>query len=327
MLKYRYTCIVGTVYAFLVYLLYSSYDAIKRTRFFIGDSIAKSVCDKIDGAVYLDTEATWDDIPKFRKYAFWHYRIKILFTKVFAQDHFGFSPPLIGFSPYTLIEDGSGFYTYCLSNPYFAKEFGAKTFRKKIKQAIQYGPTYGKNAGKNILCRNRLVTAPSDVNSWFLRGRKYELIELESLWKNASEEKQKYILDLFDVNKTIIDNLSHYKVIVLTQNYVTIQAIEEDELVEIYKKAIEEYDERDVIIKPHPNDKVPYQKYFPKAYIMPSYIPMQLMQLIGMKLDVAITINSTAVSMFPQETKIVWLGGKCHPKLAKYGFNECPYRS
>lgn len=326
MLRYRYTCIVGTVYAFLVYLLYSSYDAIKRTRFFIGDSIARSVCEKIDGAVYLDTEATWDDIPKFRKYAFWHYRWKILFTKVFAQDHFGFSPALIGFSPYTLIEDGSGFYTYCMNTQYFAKTFGAKGIRSSIRQTIQYGPTYGKTVGRSVFCRNRLVTAPNDVNSDVLTGRKYELIDLESLWKNASKEKQNYILGLFDLQKEVVDTLSNYKVILLTQNYVTFKAIEEEELVEVYRKALEPYDEREVIIKPHPNDKVPYQKYFPKAYIMPSYIPMQLMQMIGMKIDVAITINSTAVSMFPKETKIVWLGGQCHPKLAKYGFNECPYR-
>lgn len=328
MLRYRYTCIVGTIYALLVYLLYSSFKSIKATRFFFADSIPGSIAQKIENAVVLNGWPNEKELVKFRARTWLKYRPQIIFTKVFAQDHFGFSPALIGHSPYTLIEDGEGFYTYYKNSSYFAHTFDAKGIRSGIKQDIKLGPVYGKFIGRNKYCINRLVTSPSDLQSDLLVGKQYELINLKMLWEASTPEKKQLIFDIFGLSKLELEKLSNYKIIVLTQPFVELNDITEEELMAIYKNAIKSYDERNVIIKPHPSEDVSrYKKYFPNAYLMPSHIPMQLAIFAGLKVEIAITIFSTAVSLLPNDTHIVWLGGQCHPKLERYGMNQCPYLS
>jgi hypothetical protein len=63
---------------------------------------------------------------------------------------------------------------------------------------------------------------------------------------------------------------------------------------------------------------IKYKEFFPEISIISKPIPMQLIDIMGIKFTKAVTISSTAVLSFPYEIEIDWLGTSWDKTLYAY---------
>lgn len=150
---------------------------------------------------------------------------------------------------------------------------------------------------------------PKNINS------KVEIINLKKLWNSKSERKKTEILTIFGFSNEIVRKLEEKTLILFTQPLNEDGLISEKEKIEIYKKALEKYKIKDVIIKTHPREKTEYRKYFPEAVILDDPFPFELVTLMEIKFKKVITLFSTVVLNLGDDVEVEWLGTKVHKKL------------
>lgn len=175
-----------------------------------------------------------------------------------------------------------------------------------------------------ILKRKNMFESLENVKKIYLTGLaeipkaikdKVEIINLEELWSKKSEEEKKQINEIFGVNIESLQKIEDRKIILFTQPLSEDGIISEEEKIEIYSKILEKYQQKDIIIKPHPREKTNYSDYFPECYVMKEKYPVELMILNGLKVDRAITLFSTAVFSLNKMAKVDFYGTEVHPKL------------
>ena len=315
------TCIFGSVYSLLLYILQCPDDELEKTFYMCYAPEIDYITKKLP---FCDTcyELWWDRVDKYK---LWRYRLKSLtkyfavrFTKIYAQADALGATQLIGHRDYIVIEDGHGYFTYGLQQKRLQPFVVPRTLWG-WKQKIKYGPLYGKKMGTNSQCVDRLITADFDADSSWIKGRKYTLLNLEELWRSASDYKKRFIYDVYDINDDMLGEVRKCHTIVLTQPWAEAYLIPEHEVAAIYAPYIEKYKDTGVVIKPHPREKLDYRKYFPDVYIWETRAPLQLFMLMGLCFDNAVTVNSSAVSLFTKSTNIIWLGTEVHPTICKRG--------
>ena len=310
-----------TVYSLYLYLLYSTEEEINNTFFFLGEGIDESIRNKLENRYYFsDDEYRHKNI--FSRYS---YRVRLRYQShrkwpflkdahLFVQDHFFYSGALIAKRNYTLIEDAPNVYyrhrTYIQQQQKTVKEYVYKVdslFRKWIENSY-----YG-TLGDNPQCKSILMTnIESDP---ILDGKELiQVIETE-YWNAAAETKRNKILTIFNITSEDLAQLNKRKVIVFTQNFASLGFLSEQELIDIYAERITKHLSNEIIIKKHALDKVDYRKYFPDAYVFDKIVPMQLLNLLDIRYDTAITISSSAVLSFPYDIQIDWIGTDGNPKL------------
>jgi len=310
-----------TVYSLYLYLLYSTEEEINDTFFFFGEGIDKRIRDKFKNQ-YFFSNTLYEPKNIFARLL---YRIRLRYqshkkwpflkdAQIFAQDQFFFCAALIAKRDYTLIEDAPNVFlrhrgsinkqrkTY-LHIVYVAK----KIFHKLIENS------FSGEMGENSQCKSFLMTnMESDP---ILQGKELiQVVEIE-YWNKAPETKKNKILAVFSITSEDLAQLKKRKVIVFTQNFASLGFLPEQELVDIYAERIAKYPLDDVIIKKHAFDWVDYRKYFPDAYVFDKIVPMQLLNLLGIRYDTAVTICSSAVLSFPYDIRIDWIGTEGNPKL------------
>lgn len=321
MAKIQFVCIPATVYGLLVYLLYKSLDDIKRTRFFTYFTIPEQIRNKLPNNKYLE----------YRKNSKYSYVIKykILRTlvapelntcKIYAQDHFPIAPYLIGNRKYTLMPDGPHYMEINAKQKWVKEAWTQREVSSGIKKILANFVSesmYG-YIGKNALCEHLILTEDEDLPHTLNMQR--TIVNIKEFWQQSSIDKQNYILNIFGVEKDIINNLSNKKVILFSSPFVDDGIISEEEQITIYRDAISKYNQENIIIKKHPRDTIDYRKHFNNVLVFDKPIPSQLFNLIGPKYETAITIFSTAVLDFDYDLNIEWIGTKVNPKLlAEFG--------
>ena len=308
---------VHTVYALLQFLLLVSEEEYNYTLFFIGiDAIREDVYENLPNYILFD-----DTKYKSRKKTFWLRIYKWLYwnkciehATFYCQDHLYFPSIVIGHKKYNLLEDGSQIYSRYKGGP-LAHIVPCSDLIDWITRA----PIYGKTLGRNSQCNTIYYTYAGDAASDIVINRKNEHIFLQEMWNDSSITKQKAINYIYNISEQLLFRLGCAETIILTDSMVTNQVLSEQELIEIYKP----YIDKDVVIKKHPIDVVDYKKYFPHAIICEGYIPMQLLTLNHIAFKRAITMFSTAVSLFDESTEIIWLGNAGNVKVKKV-FGDCP---
>lgn len=326
-LKYKNTCIVGSVYGLIVYLLQCPDDDVKRTYYCVDTAIQSAINvegldvkwfdwfvkekqNKTNGSTWL---WRWRRISTFFKYFF------IRFTHIYAQDQLIYAPLIINRHSYVLIEDAPRIFTICEEIPHWQPFELPRTF-KGMKKRIRMGAIYGRFLGTNKYCKNRLITSSDDVKSRHLIGRKFTLLNLQELWKEASSYKKTIILRMFNISDDLLLRCSKCQSVLLTQPYFDDGLVTEQELVDVYKPYIEKYSNGGIIIKPHPRDTVNYEKYFPNVIYVKTKAPMELFSILGIHFKNAITICSMAVTSLPKPVNIIWIGAGVHPNISRlYG--------
>lgn len=324
--RYRNTCLVDTAYALSVYLLYTD-DAIgDKTMFICGPGVPKVLVDKLPHKIYL--EGTHVASPKeckaFRRKSLftWPFR---RFTNLYAQDHVWLFNAIIGTQCYTYIEDCPEVYTKCHD---FAMQepIERNDFRWRFWAFRNFGTTYRHPLGYNSQCVNRIITSPRDLDSKYLRGRKYTLLDYKRAYQTASPQKQQFIRNVFSISDDILHQLSSSEVIIFTQPFTTDCGLSEEEQVRLYAPYIEKYIDQGLIIKPHPRDNVDYCKYYPQVHVINTKAPMQLLEAFEMNIKVAITVCSTAVSCLVGKAEIIWIGSEVDSRLIeRFGHQKNPY--
>ena len=307
---------VATPYTLSLYLMYMPEDALEKTFFCVYDQIKDDITCK------LPHVRTFYSIANADKKTFWRFRLSsifryffIRFTDIYAMDFLDFTPQLIGRSKYTSIEDGAGNFTYGQYVDVF-KPFALPRTWWGFKRRLQHGPVYGKTMGTNRQCINRLITSPEDITSPLLQGKKFTLVDLHAEWQNASETKKNNIKYVFNITESIFLQAKECKTILLTQPLQT-DGMTTEEMIELYRKYINKYVRDGVVIKPHPIEQLDYGKLFPQAVFLKTRIPMQLLSVMGITFDRALTPYSTAVSALPSTTEIEWIGMECNELIAK----------
>lgn len=324
---FKNTCIVQSPYNLFLYLLTNDLETIKNTQYFFSYTIPPMVASKLSWSCILSKEDCLGNVVKFRIKSLIKYRWKIAGTNVYAQDHMGYMQCLIGMSKYTLLEDGPQIFGRLdMKDLYSGVIYQNRLGPRRLMNIIKYGSVYGREWGRNVQCINRIITHPDDTKTKWLVNNKYTLCDIQTYWNNSSEEKKKYILNVFGLTKELVEKYRNVDTILVGDGVVEQDGITEQELIDVYTPVVQKYAKNGLLIKPHPYTVVNYKKYFPFAEIIPADIPMQLLVLLGMKCKYAITLFSSAVSLLPKETKIVWLGTECLPRLYKQmGPYPCPY--
>lgn len=307
---------VATPYTLSLYLMYMPEDALEKTFFCVYDQIKEDITCK------LPHVRTFYHVRNCGNKALWRFRFSsfftyffIHFTKIYAMDILDFAPQLIGLSKYTCIEDGSGNFTYGQTVDVFAPIKLPNTWWGLMRR-LQHGPIYGKTLGTNRQCENRLITSPQDIESPLIKGKKYSLVNFNDVWNQASEKKRRNIRYVYDITDEMFAKVKRCKAILLTQPLQD-DGMDEKDMLNLYDKYIKLYADKGVVLKPHPVESLDYGVIFPNAVYLKTRIPMQLLSVMGMRFEYAITPYSTAVSVFTNETKIIWIGSECNPLIAE----------
>lgn len=145
--------------------------------------------------------------------------------------------------------------------------------------------------------------------------KKGEVINLKNLWDKKTLEEKEYILNVFSVNKEILKNFSNKSIILVTQPLSEDNVITEKEKIEIYSKVLKKYKNSSIIIKPHPRETTDYSKYFLNCYIMQEKYPIEILALLGIKIERIVTLFSGAAFGFEKEIKIDFYGTEVNEKI------------
>lgn len=201
---------------------------------------------------------------------------------------------------------------------YVKKVFKKKELKENIKHKIfkilgigerEEVLGYGNKVKKIYLTENLCKEVPKGLE------KKTEIINLKKLWNNKSEEEKKFILDIFNFKEDILKKIDENTVILFTQPLSEDRIITEEEKIKLYSKILGNYTEQSVILKPHPREETDYTKYFKDCYIMQEKYPIEILELVGIRVKKVITIFSSAVFGLGNDVEIDFYGTEIHPKL------------
>lgn len=272
-----------------------------------------SIINNIDNKKFIDDRIyKWNAIRRFlwkikllaKRNFIWRF---VSHTHIYGQDHLIFSPIIIRDNKITVIEDGAA--------NYYSERSGIPQGNKLRKLIISiYGrmvmePKYGRSRYADKVIMTGILPVLPELKD------KAEIIDVKKLWTTSSESKRDLILKIFNIDPTELEIAQSKTIILLTQPFNEI--ISEEELIKIYKDALTGYNQEDILIKTHPRDTIDYQAVFKEYHVLQSPVPMELLDLLGLKFDKAVTISSTAIFSLPQETKKLVLGHECSPTLLK----------
>lgn len=295
--SYSRVCVVSTVYTLLIYLLYSSFEEIKDTLFVIGKGINEEIRKKIPHLEYVDltdSDSIFHKIIstiKLRKRLNSNYNLKD--SSYWGQDSLFHSGTVLGHNKMTVIEDGFSSYYYYEQHFTFKHRLIRFIIHSKIDDTKVYG------IGKH--CSRLLGTGIGEFKDE--RKNILELVSIPTMWNNSDSEKRHFILRLFDVSEEELNTYKNKDVILLTQ--AAWQGKSTEDMIRMYKEMLLPYEASRVLIKRHPREKLDYSVYFPEYEIITKPFPMELFSLVGVKFNVALTYNSTAVFSFPYELEKV----------------------
>lgn len=147
-----------------------------------------------------------------------------------------------------------------------------------------------------------------------LPRRKICVINLKKLWNKKSDIEKEEILNIFGFDKNIINSIKNRKYILYTQPLSEDEVLLENEKIELYSKILKKYDKNCIVLKKHPREKTNYKKIFPDIEVMDQVFPAELLTLLDIHFEKAITIFSTA-ALTDSKVKVDFYGTEIHPKL------------
>lgn len=151
---------------------------------------------------------------------------------------------------------------------------------------------------------------------------KAEIVDLQKLWNRKSEREKEIIKTTFNFNDEIFEKVDGETVMLFTQPMSEDGILSEERKLELYSKVIAKYPNKSIIIKAHPREKTDYSKYFPQCYVMKEKYPIELLSVMGVKLERVVTLFSTAVFGFGKDVAIDFYGTEVDEKLFER-FGSC----
>ncbi|MGL5596035.1 MAG: glycosyltransferase family 52, partial [Cetobacterium sp.] len=215
-------------------------------------------------------------------------------------------------------------------------------FRKKIMLLEDGLKNYEKQYSKTILTKLKLFFVgeirsykafgySESIKKIYLTGlapipkeiaHKVELINLKELWNKKTLEEQNEILDIFSFDLDIKEKIKERDIILFTQPLSEDKALTEAEKIDIYFKIIKKYPKDRLVIKTHPREKTDYKDIFKEYLVLDNPFPFEILNLLDVKFNKAITLFSTAALGLGKEVKVDFYGTEVHPKILER-FGSC----
>ncbi len=301
--------ISNTTYSLMIYFLICTREEIEHTFFFFfSDRIPQKARTTLDS--YLFTDRNFLGINKFflriyiRIARFWHWPF-LKSAEIFGADFLYFVPSLIGRRGITVIEDGTANYNR-----------GSFKWRPKSKiKAFIYGSRacelkYGASPLDKKVILTGIAPIPEELQD------KAEIIDIKALWAAKSPEFKEWMLSIFEIDLSSLEHMKGRGTLILTTSFDK-NIVPEELAVEIFRNMVKDVEPKDIVIKPHPVDKIHWESYFPDAYIFRGKVPMEILTMIGVEFTDAHTIMSTAVYSLPKSTRIHFTGTVVHPLVER----------
>ena len=319
--EHRNVCLVTTVYSFFLYLLIKGYneDDIFIFTAWFPKEVSKNikhiqmppVAFRYGGAKMYSTDSIsgiFKNTVGYLRYFYGYIKLRILlFIKTYNKDIsiYGHASSPFSFMFYenedsNIIEDGLMNYSPDICETHKINPI--------IDKLLHICGIYFLNANEALGSHKNIkkVYLTREYNHPLIKD-KVEVIKMEKSWNELSNEKQKEILELFNVNLENI-NFEGKTALILTQPlYEDNLANLEDEL-KIYDEFFDKFKNYEIIIKPHPRDKKDYKELYPHVKILDKYFPIELLNLINVKPTVACSVISTALLNFKDSEIYVYQG-------------------
>lgn len=317
-IKYSRIAIVGSVYGLLVYLLYCKEREIDETFFVVDTGIPNDIAGRLNHKIRVSDFENRYSFLKNHGLDWLFYRIIRFYVpanknaEYYSQDHLPSSPAILGNNCYIHIEDSPKHPSHFLTTPRLRK---LEEMRKKKTYFIRkflYGATYLWENGSGTQCKGLIMSEFDDA--YYIHDKKKIVMGLQEAWKNASENKKNEILAIFGITENDKLELMKRPYIVFTNPlYPDYISLEDHKC--IYRNIINKYPNDKIVIKPHPRDRVDYESLIPGVCVFKKIVPSQLLDLIGVKFNKAITVCSSAVKSFSYPIEIDWYGTGIHHDL------------
>ncbi len=334
MAKFKNVCISASMYSLLQYLLITEEQvAQQNTYYFFTDAINETIREKITSYSYYPTqyktskkEAILRRLRKLEFILFKYHKYTFLKTAdIFAHD-ISYLSLLIGKRPYSLLAEGPNFMTIHMnSNSAQYQRLMRKnnSLKGKIEKII-YGSVVTNCMGNNNQCKRIYLT--EENHSPVIEGKEVIVKSISELWNESSESKKAFVKSIFGLteHKKIEKENS---IMFLTQPFVKDDVLTEKEYIELLNNVFAKYDKQKLLIKRHPRDTFDYTKHFGNIKIYDDAINLELLVIIGMKIQKVVAICSTSVDCIPEDIEVDWYGTGAHPKIEAYlGKTIVPHR-
>jgi hypothetical protein len=173
--------------------------------------------------------------------------------------------------------------------------------------------------GNNPYC-DRIILTGLNKKKGMNYDKRIQWIDINQLWLQSSLKKQERILSIFSITAEDIDRLKGKESILFTQCFSEDHWMTEKEKISMYEGIVKNIKTDKLVIKPHPRETTDYSLYFPDIYVFAKKVPIQLLELIGVRFKTSYTIASTAALSFSYELENVFLGSSYHSKVSNaYG--------
>ena len=325
--KKKRVCIVGTVYGLFLYFIISKEIDIKNTKFIISKSLSKLIDTRQLGndIEIINTEKniyrfSIIKILVFRLY----YHFKFLgFTEkndIYAQDHLVFASYILGNYHYSLIEDAPGcFEIYEKAKP-FKKEYDSVLYQRLDTKIFHFlmGQAYNRPHGLSPTATKILMTKKYIPN--YLRKKEIIFVNMKKDWDEKNQVEKNCLMKIFRVDSSFLKEIKKKKIVILTQPLCYDGFCSFEEHRRIFTLLIDHYPKDQLLIKSHPRDKYPYEKICNDILVFRSSMPSQMLDVLGIRFNKAVTVYSTAAKVFSYPIDVdFWGTGISDELIGKVG--------
>lgn len=273
--------IVSNLRMLLIFLLLTSNKI--ENIFFIFDNSVKnnSIEIKIKNKIFMKKNK---DLIKiiFSKienlYIFTKIKKNIKFNskiKVYGADHINGADFFLKRNSFYLIEDGN-------------VNYSTKISTRSLKNIIFSIPKYGKYKNVKKIYLTGLAPIPKEIEN------KVEIINLQELWNKKTLDEQIEILEIFDFNEKIIQDIKKREIIIFTQPLSEDGIVSKQEKIELYSKIILKYPKEKIVLKLHPRETTNYKEIFKGILVLEQSFPAEIFELLNIEFERAVTLFSTA---------------------------------
>ncbi len=327
--RFDNSCYINSMYTLLQFLLLKNKEERKKTFYFFGRAIPERVAQCFENSWHLNTKfknkkgltkyieiySLYRDLEKFV------IKEKLDTKPMYMADNMSYSQFFLNhMKECYLLEDG------CIN---YNKEMLEKSSKKKEKnnfktlrdKFLKRSKIHYKSFGLSDKIEKIYLTGIAEIPK--IIKNKVEIIDIKEKWKQLPEEEKKGILNIFNINNSILEKLQkkEKRILLITQTFSEDGFISEEEKIKMYKEIVEMYPNQKVVIKPHPRETTDYKKIFPSLDIIEGKFPLEVLMLLGVEFKEVVTVYSTAALNFKGVTNVNYLGTENYPKI-KEGFGE-----
>lgn len=321
--KIKHVCVIDTPFTLFYYLLIFGVN--DKDIFIMSYHIPESIRKNIDHIYfpitvicpYTSIKNILKDCILFVEITYQIFKLRIILhkktkgyekIKSFGHGHLLFSFPLYEYPNSAIIEDGIGNYAKLpefKEFPPIQKFLLAKIFGKHIRKLYDGFGTHPnvkevyltKNEGYSDLIKDKVIVK-----------------ELDELMNSIDENDKNKILKIFNADEIMKLNIKKTDILLLTEPFSEGFELTIEEEIKIYRDLISKYDFNQIVIKPHPREKKDYTKYFQGVRVITTKFPLELFDLMGIKFQKILTVNSSAALNF-KDVEVEFYDGEINNEI------------